>query len=67
MERNNHIRSRPIRVYLPVSKILRAIYKWDTSSLGLDGGEYIWGKVRPQERLGQERICYSSDFLDREG
>ena len=56
MERNNHIRSRPIRVYLPVSKILRAIYKWDTRGLGLDGGEYIWGKVRPQERLGQERI-----------
>ena len=52
MERNNHIRSRPICVYLSVSKTLRAIYKWDTSSLGLDGGEYIWGKVRPQERLG---------------
>ena len=52
MERNNHIGSRPICIYISVSRTLRAIYKWDTSSLGLDGGEYIWGKVRPQERLG---------------
>ena len=52
MERNNHIGSRAIRVYISVSKTLRAVNKRDTSSLGLDGGEYIWGKVRPQERLG---------------